>query len=488
MSEEKKTGSVWRVVLITLAVVLVLAIIGAAVLAVGLMRADQQVDFVLNGQPQVQLSYGESWEPEGVTVQIPQGIFHDFLAENVHTDMENAVDLTKPGTYRVVYRLTTLRTERQLEQTVTVTDTTLPIITLVGSTQVVVPVGQTYQEEGYTAADDLDGDITDRVIRTETENEITYTVSDSSGNQTTVSRTVTYVDEVPPVITLLGEQTVSIPFGTPYEEPGFAASDNWDGDLSGLVAVEGTVDPFTAGIYEITYTVSDAAGNTAQVIRKVEIKAYEPPAPQPTDGKVIYLTFDDGPGPYTSQLLDVLAKYDVKATFFVVNTGYLKLLPRMVAEGHSVGIHSMTHVYNKIYVSEETYFADLYGMQKIIRDYTGVTTTLMRFPGGSSNKVSVPVCPGIMTRLTKDVVAAGFSYFDWNADSHDASDASTADQVFQNVVREVGSKKTAVVLQHDIKKFSVEAVERIIQWGLENGYTFLPLEPDSFGAHHRVNN
>ena len=93
-----------------------------------------------------------------------------------------------------------------------------------------------------------------------------------------------------------------------------------------------------------------------------------------------------------------------------------------------------------------------------------------------------------MTYLTKAVEACGFSYFDWNVDSEDAGGATSSNQVFQNVVNGVGQHKYSVVLQHDIHSYSVDAVEQIIQWGLQNGYQFLPLQTDSPGMHHTVQN
>jgi hypothetical protein len=82
----------------------------------------------------------------------------------------------------------------------------------------------------------------------------------------------------------------------------------------------------------------------------------------------------------------------------------------------------------------------------------------------------------------------GFTYFDWNVDSKDAGGAKTADEVYQNVINGCRNKKASVVLQHDIHGYSVDAVERIIQWGLANGYTFAALTPDSPTAHHPINN
>jgi peptidoglycan/xylan/chitin deacetylase (PgdA/CDA1 family) len=126
-------------------------------------------------------------------------------------------------------------------------------------------------------------------------------------------------------------------------------------------------------------------------------------------------------------------------------------------------------------------------MQSIIEEYTGVRTTLVRFPGGSSNTIS-NFNPGIMTRLTKTLNEMGFQYFDWNVNSGDAGLTKKKDRVVEYVIEGVREYQVSVVLQHDIKKYSVEAVEEIILWALENGYEFLPLEPNSPNAHHRVRN
>ena len=113
---------------------------------------------------------------------------------------------------------------------------------------------------------------------------------------------------------------------------------------------------------------------------------------------------------------------------------------------------------------------------------------LMRFPGGSSNEVSIRSCEGIMTLLTQAVQDAGFQFFDWNVDSDDAGQAYRKKTVLANVKQGVADAGIGLVLQHDIHSYSVDAVEEIILWGLENGYDFLPLTENSPGFHHPLNN
>ncbi|MBQ9017003.1 polysaccharide deacetylase [Candidatus Saccharibacteria bacterium] len=211
--------------------------------------------------------------------------------------------------------------------------------------------------------------------------------------------------------------------------------------------------------------------------------------PETPGEKIIHLTFDDGPGPYTAKLLDILKKHNVKATFFVTGAGDDALITREYNEGHAVGLHTYTHDYALVYSSVANFFADLYRVQDRVRDATGYTSTLIRFPGGSSNGVSAYYDGGIhiMSQLVGEVSARGFTYFDWNVSSGDAGGATSPDQVYQNVTDNL-KPTSSVVLQHDIKEFSVDAVERIIEYGQKNGYTFKKLDETSFAAHHGVNN
>lgn len=439
------------------------------------------------GDPNIVLDYGEKFLDAGASVKLmgslicTKGLDIDAEIEtsgNVNTDIA--------GKYRIVYTSRFLFWQASAERTVDVVDRKPPRITLVINPDAYTIPGQEYVEEGFSAFDEYDGDITHLVERQEKDGAVIYSVMDSSGNLARETRTIRYYDPIPPVITLQGEQILYIDAGAEYVEPGYTAEDNCDGVLTDQVTTEGEVDQYHAGTYTLRYCVSDSYGNTASVTRTVVVKTKPQPSTITPGGKVIYLTFDDGPGRYTEQLLSILDMYNVKATFFVVNSR-TDIMKKIVDSGHSIGIHSATHNYREIYASEEAFFADLYKMQDIIFNATGVKTTLMRFPGGSSNTVS-SFNKGIMTRLTNAVCDLGFQYFDWNVDSMDAGGAKKSDQVADNVISGVKGKKISLVLQHDIHGFSVDAVEEIITWGLANGYTFLPLDTTSPPCHHGVNN
>lgn len=477
---------IWPVVTISaMALVLVL------LLAAAWLMSTLSLEIQLNGDEQVTIQYGESYTDLGAVAVLKSSVLGEYTLD-LRVEAEKPVSIDGPGDYIIQYKTGFWWLETSNERTVTVQDQEAPVITLISVPGSFTIPGQEYQEEGFVAKDNADGDITDKVQRTVTETEVIYTVTDSSGNVAEVRRTIVYGDVEAPVLSLNEGSEITVNVGTTYADPGYTATDNADGDLTAQVQVEGNVDTYKSGTYTITYTVTDSYGNVATATRTVTVQPVpQPDAVNPGD-KVVYLTFDDGPCAYTKTLLDVLAKYNVKATFFVVDKGTNnnKIMQRIVEEGHAIGVHSLTHDYDTIYVNEEAYLQDFNAMRQIIYDQTGVWTTLFRFPGGSSNGVSKSYneVPGIMTRLTKLMTDMGYQYFDWNVSSGDAGGVKTADGVYSNVVSGIQKHNVSVVLQHDIKKYSVEAVERIIIWGLENGYTFLPLDSTSPVCHHSVNN
>ena len=406
--------------------------------------------------------------------------------------VQGTVDTQKLGTYEISYSAQYKNNTQEAVRTVHVVDTKAPEIILTSEAGAFTFPGETYTEEGFTAVDNCDGDLTDLVKCREENGKVTYTVADSSGNETSVTREIHYDDPVAPEICLEGNEKMSVAVDSEFKEPGYSASDNCDGDLTDQVKVSGSVNTDLPGEYKLVYTVSDSYKNSAEKTRIVTVyKPKGPVAPNLPEnpvGGVVYLTFDDGPSRHTDRLLDVLAKYNVKATFFVVNTPYISKVSRIAAEGHTVALHTATHVFSDVYASDEAYFEDLQTISDVVEGYTGQKSMLIRFPGGSSNTISRAYSKGIMTRLTQAVQEKGYHYFDWNVDSFDAGGARSSDEVFYHVVNGLARSSTSVVLQHDLHGFSVDAVERIIQWGLENGYTFQPLTVGSPECHHGVNN
>ena len=208
---------------------------------------------------------------------------------------------------------------------------------------------------------------------------------------------------------------------------------------------------------------------------------------------VIWLTFDDGPSAnITPKVLDILKKENVKATFFVINYSDSNehLLKRIVAEGHTIGIHGYSHEYSKIYKSKETFMNNVLTLQDRIFKSTGVKSMYIRFPGGSSNTVSRKYCKGIMTELTKEMLAKGFKYYDWNISSGDAGGAKNAKDVYKNVTKNLSKKRGNMVLMHDFggNKKGLEALPEIIKYAKKEGYTFAKIDDDTPMYAQHVNN
>ena len=208
---------------------------------------------------------------------------------------------------------------------------------------------------------------------------------------------------------------------------------------------------------------------------------------------VIWLTFDDGPSAnITPKVLDILKKENVKATFFVINYSDSNehLLKRIVEEGHTIGIHGYSHEYSKIYKSKETFMNNVLTLQDRIFKSTGVKSMYIRFPGGSSNTVSRKYCKGIMTELTKEMLAKGFKYYDWNISSGDAGGAKNAKDVYKNVTKNLSKKRGNMVLMHDFggNKKGLEALPEIIKYAKKEGYTFAKIDDDTPMYAQHVNN
>lgn len=229
--------------------------------------------------------------------------------------------------------------------------------------------------------------------------------------------------------------------------------------------------------------------NEKEAEKEKEAKEQNQDYTKKVTGKVIYLTFDDGPSNYTEDILNTLDKYDVKATFFVTCSGSLdKHAKKIIEKGHTIGLHTCTHRYNIIYSSEENYFNDLNSISNKVEELTGYKSKYIRFPGGSSNTIS-RFNKGIMTRLTQKVTEDGYKYYDWNIDSGDAAGADK-EGVYNNVISALKNHNysTNMVLMHDIKVSTKDALDGIIKDALDMGYTFSNINDYTNEVHHRINN
>ena len=210
----------------------------------------------------------------------------------------------------------------------------------------------------------------------------------------------------------------------------------------------------------------------------------EPAVSQPSapPEKWVCLTFDDGPSKTTPAVLEALNNAGVKATFFVVATGYnekyLPLLTEASAAGHQIALHSASHEYSDIYRSSEAYWADIALLKERIAPYVDAESVrYLRFPGGSTNTVSRRYGgKGLMKQLKAEVERKGWQWVDWNVCAEDAVGGHpSADTIYRNVVRETGEQTHCIVLMHDSSttRTTAEALPDIIRWYADNGYTFL---------------
>ncbi|MCX7715629.1 MAG: polysaccharide deacetylase [Clostridia bacterium] len=197
--------------------------------------------------------------------------------------------------------------------------------------------------------------------------------------------------------------------------------------------------------------------------------------------KTAYLTFDDGPTTsVTPKILDILRRYNIKATFFeqgVMIEANPDVARRVYEEGHLIGNHSYTHNYNEVYASEQAFISEIEKVESLIKHTTGQENIfkVFRFPGGSDggkwndNKQS----------YKQTLSSMGYVYCDWNALNGDAEGGvKTAEQLIEEVKETTSGKEDVVILMHDspAKKTTVEALPAIIEYLISQGYRFSRLD------------
>ena len=203
------------------------------------------------------------------------------------------------------------------------------------------------------------------------------------------------------------------------------------------------------------------------------------------DDNTVYLTFDDGPSVLTENILMYLRQENVKATFFVVpeDAEYCRILLRKIAaDGHTIGIHTASHDYEKIYSSPEAFLDDFYNAYSLVYEATGIKADIYRFAGGSINDYNEDVREDIIAEMSR----RGFQYFDWNVDSNDWQGYNWT-QLYNSVLSDASELSTPVILFHDtgMRENTVLVIEDIIKALKNKGYQFGSLsqktEPIQFG-------
>ncbi|MDF2952633.1 MAG: hypothetical protein K0S18_2216 [Anaerocolumna sp.] len=194
--------------------------------------------------------------------------------------------------------------------------------------------------------------------------------------------------------------------------------------------------------------------------------------------KLAYLTFDDGPSQITEEILETLKEENVKATFFIIGCTITEdekeVLKKMIKEGHTIGIHTYSHDYKKIYSSVEAYLEDFYQAYQLIYEITGVQPKIFRFPWGSAN--------GYNKHIKKELVAEmerrGFTFYDWTVSAEDSIGKPTEYRILYNIMKDLERKKNPIILLHDasVNKLTAQTLPKIIEVIREQEYEFDTLD------------
>lgn len=385
-------------------------------------------------------------------------------------------------------------------------------IELHGEKEIVLEYKQEYQEQGASASFlgiplkvSKKGEIDSSKLG---EQKVSYLISNRLGVMKKKTRKVYVKDLTPPVLKLLGEEVVTLNVGEPYKEAGFTLKDDVDGDLTNSVVVENTVDINKVGTYEILYMGEDKSKNqvtkkrTVHIIEEMkyldsyddvdnlaktwwtgnksnherpefgagateeELKPYDAYYMGP-DGKVIYLTFDEGSNDtYVEEIVDVLNKNDVKATFFFCKTYIVTnpdLMKKIVNSGHSVGNHTQNHEAMYQYASKnrfKTFIEEIQSVEQAFYEATGKSMDkVYREPAGNWSYRDL--------QIIKDM---GYKSYFWSADYYDFAYDSTKEHAYQSLLAKYHNG--AIYLIHPKNKGNYEALDDFIKTLKELGYRF----------------
>lgn len=232
--------------------------------------------------------------------------------------------------------------------------------------------------------------------------------------------------------------------------------------------------------------ISENKARQEQTMDLVQAKEKEASPTEEPEPRKVYLTFDDGPGVQTEKILDILKEEDVKATFFVTgkeDASVKKIYKRIVKEGHTLGMHSYSHIYDTIYESKEAFEKDFDQLYCYLYDVTGVYSKFYRFPGGSSTQsTELPIQTFIDVLEGKNV-----TYVDWNVISPDIGNTNvTKQQMVTSISEGVAQYDTSIVLMYDVadKPMTVKALPSIIKTLKAENYELLPIDENTTLIQH----
>ncbi len=439
---------------------------------------ESNTEAILHGNKLVNVTVNTNYTDLGFDV------FHNdkLLNKSKYTVKEqNNVDLAILGKYIVTYDIKYHLRHFHLERVVNVVDDIKPEITAnIDNIERDYCTKKDKVKLSYSASDNYDKDLTNQIEMVEEDNQVKLTVLDSSGNKEEKIIPIIYLQKPKPVFKLKGNSTIYLALNSKYQEQGAGYYDGCGKELNEKITISGNVDTGKVGTYTVTYSLASGA----KLIRKINV--YDESSIG--KGKVLYLTFDDGPGQYTQKILNTLDKYNVKATFFVTNQfpNYAYLIKNEYQKGHAVAVHTYSHNYN-VYRSVSQYISDFNKMNDVIQKYTGIKSKIFRFPGGSSNTVSRNYAKGVVSEIAKKMTNDGYQYFDWDISSGDAASKGQS-EIYSNVVNGAKSCSKCVILMHDIKKTTANELDNILKTLTSRGYSFATLNTNSPVVHHKIAN
>jgi peptidoglycan/xylan/chitin deacetylase (PgdA/CDA1 family) len=190
--------------------------------------------------------------------------------------------------------------------------------------------------------------------------------------------------------------------------------------------------------------------------------------------KVCYLTFDDGPSKNSEEILDILAKYDAKATFFLIGSEIREenrlIIERIIEEGHAVGLHSNVHRFDKLYTGVDVCVQDFEVQYKLLKEEYGIDTKIFRFPGGSACSYMNGQRQSYITAMREK----GYVGFDWHVSGEDSYGNPTVWSIQKNIFEDIDCYESPIILLHDINiaDATVDALPGILEQIKNKGYSF----------------
>lgn len=388
-----------------------------------------------------------------------------------------------------------------------------PRFVLKGDSHIVIEAKQEYIDEGVKAVyrgKDLSDEVTIN-NHVDIHKVGTYEVEYSWDKyQKRITRIVEVKDTKAPNIELKGEAKVRVFENGSYEEKGYQASDDVDGNLTSVVEVKNNIDFTKKGVYEISYTVADKSGNKQQVTREVEVcadptnirlqyahdaydntmeewwfvksvdhqrttaamdesllKTYDAYF-QGNDEKVIYLTFDEGGSDitYIKEIAEVLNKHDVKATFFLTRN-YIRMekefMKELVAAGHLIANHTWHHY-------DMTTLANEQRIDDFVLEITETEKTYMEVVGEPMKKIFRFPKGGGSERALKIMQDLGYRTYYWSHAYYDFGGDVAKEDTLKTLMDHYHNG--AIYLLHPSNKGNYEAMDDFITQMKDLGYRF----------------